>query len=421
MTQAREVDLKGWIVILTSTVGVAVSVIPVSILSMGVFMKPLNQVYGWGRGELSLALTIISLAMAVSLPIAGRLIDNRGVKVPMIISLILYGAGVAAAPMLLQNFGLAGFYGLALWVGIAGAPSSTVCYVKVLSRWFKRSRGLAMGFAMSGIALGGAITPLIAATLIESHGWQAGFYGLALLPLVIGMIVALTLREAPPSESNGEQIAAILPGMTMAEAMRTPIFWTLLLLFLIAATAIHGIQIHLAPLLSDLGLTPDRAALSVSYMFGVSVVFRLLAGYMFDKMFAPYVGALCFACAAIGTAMLFTISAPAGFVVAVALLGVGSGAESDLMGYLVSRYFGLRAYAAIFGWVFGALMVGSAIGPLLLGIGYDASGSYMTSLIWCTVGLVLTGIMLVLLPRYPEFDTRDRPSGIAPAAVPATH
>ena len=375
MVKTNETDLRGWILILSCTLGVAVCVIPVTILSLGVFMVPLGEAFAFGRGDISLFLTILSIAMAVALPFAGKLIDAYGVKVPAVASFALYGLGVAAIPYAIESFGLSGFYALAFWLGVTGAPSSTVAFVKVLSGWFDKSRGLAMGFAMSGIALGGAIAPFYAATMIEAFGWQSGFYGLAVLPLVIGIAVTFALREPPHLSASADR--AGISGLTQAEALKTPIFWMLLFLFLAAATAIHGIQIHLAPLLSDSGLTAERAALGVSFMFGAS--------------------------------------APAGFIVAVALLGVGAGAESDLMGYLVSRYFGLKEFGAIFGWIFGSLMVGSAIGPFLLGVSYDATGSYSSALLWSVAGLLVTTVMLAVLPRFPQFDTN-----LAPAPSPAT-
>ncbi len=417
MVKTRETDFHGWTQIIASTVGVAVCVIPITILSLGVFMVPLGDAYGFGRGDISLALTILSFAMAAALPVAGRLIDAYGVKIPMIASYLIYGGGVAAIPFAIENFGLPGFYALALLLGVAGAPSSTVAFVKVLSGWFDKSRGLAMGFAMSGIALGGAIAPFYAATLIEAFDWQTGFYGLALLPLVVGLITSFVLQEPPHLAPTADRSG--ITGMTQAEALKTKVFWMLLFLFLVAATAIHGIQIHLAPLLQDNGLTPERAALGVSFMFGISVGARLLAGYLFDKVFAPWIGALCFFSAAIGAALLFGTSAPAGMIIAVALLGVGAGAESDLMGYLVSRYFGLKAFGAIFGWIFGSLMVGSAIGPFLLGESYDATGSYVTALIWCAGGLVVTTVMLAILPRFPEFEKIAEPAKAEPKDSPA--
>lgn len=391
--------------ILACTLGMGVSVIPISILSMGVFIKPMSASLGWGRGELSLALTILSLSMAVALPLAGRLIDKFGVRIPLVASLFLYGGGVAATPTVIGTTGLTGFYAIALWLGIMGAPSSTIGYIKIISGWFNRSRGLAMGFVMSGIAFGGAVGPMIAINLIESFGWEAGFYGLALLPLIVGNAVALVLREPPHMEHPASREG--ISGLSLAQALRTRVFWLLMVLLLVAATAIHGIQIHLAPLLSDSGLSPERAAMGVSFMFIVSLCTRLFAGYMFDRLFAPLVGATCFFCTAIGVGLLLATQSSGGLVISIALLGIGAGAESDLMGYLVSRYFGLKAFGAIFGWIFGALMVGSAIGPLLLGAGHDMFGSYAPSLVWCAVGLVAGTVILASLPGFPQFANQS--------------
>jgi MFS family permease len=408
-TTTQEIDAKGWLLIAASTLGVAVCVIPVSILSLGVFIKPLGAEFGWGRGDVTLALTILSLAMAVALPLSGRIIDSFGVKRPVVVSLVLYGGGVAFTPTAIDLWGLHGLYAMAAWVGITGSPSSSVAYVKILSGWFDRSRGLALGFAMSGVALGGALGPFIAASIIAASGWRAGFHGLALLPIVIGLPVALYIREAPAADlARREKSTATLPGMTQREAGRSRIFWVLLLLFLVAATAIHGVQIHLAPLLSDRGLDPRYAALGVTFMFSISVVVRLIAGYLFDRMFAPWVGAVCFFGACVGTAMLVPAAAsPMVYLIGVALLGIGAGAESDLLGMLVSRYFGLRSFGTIYGSIFSAFMVGSALGPFLLGVGFDTTGNYATALAWCSGGLALTTLMLIALPRFPVWGARD--------------
>lgn len=400
-----EIDRKGWLLIAGCILGVAVCVIPVSILSLGVFMKPLGDEFGWGRAEISFALTILSLGMAGSLPISGRLIDRFGVRVPLLASLLLYGGGILALPTLIDSFGLTAFYLVALWLGVTGAPSSSVAYVNVLSGWFDKSRGLALGFAMSGIAVGGATSPVLAATLIENFDWRAGFYGLAMLPLLLGIPIGLFLVEAPAARaarSTGE--ASLLPGITATQAARTRIFWVLFALFLIAATAIHGIQIHLAPLLSDRGLAPDKAALGMTFMFGISAVVRIIAGYSFDRMFAPWVGAFCFFSACLGAALLIPDSSPLVYLFAVALLGIGAGAESDLLAMLVSRYFGLRSFGTIYGWICAAFMAGSALGPWFLGIGFDFTGSYASSLIWCAVGLAITTLMLIALPRFPSWE-----------------
>jgi len=396
-------ELKNWPLVVGATLGVAVSAIPVVILSLGVFIKPLGAEFGWGRGQVSLFLTILSLAMAVALPVAGRLIDRFGVRPILVVSLLLYAAALMAVPTFIQQWGLEGFYLVGLIIGVVSAGSSAVAYIKVLSAWFNTNRGVALGFAMSGVALGGAVTPMIASQMIQAQGWAAGFYALGLLPLIIGLPIALLVMREPlvAAPRAGETLSSGHLGMTMGEALRSGIFWTLLLMFLIAATAIHGIQIHLSPMLSDRGLSVEASVRAVSFMFVVSVVARIAVGFMLDKIFAPYIGALCFALACVGAALLAPDSTTFTYYVAAALLGVGAGGETDLLGFLVGRYFGLKSFGAIYGWIFGAFMAGSALGPLVLGTVYDWTGSYQSALIACAVGLGITAVMMVRLPRFP--------------------
>ena len=413
-------EWRNWPQVVFATLGVAVSAVPVVILSFGVFIKPLGQIYGWGRGEISLALTILSFSMAASLPLAGRLIDRFGVKRVLVASLLVYTAALFAVPTFIETGGLWGLYAAMLVIGVVGAGSSAIAYIKVLSAWFDKSRGVVLGLAMSGVALGAAITPAVASALIQSRGWAAGFYGLALLPLVVALPIAVFgLREAPvPTSGTGARAGSAVLGMTAPEALRSGIFWSLFLLFLIAATAIHGIQIHLSPMLTDRGLSIDASVAAVSFMFIVSLVTRIGVGFLLDKLFAPYVGALCFALAAIGAALLAPDSTTLAYFCAAALLGVGAGGETDLLGYLVGRYFGLRAFGQIYGWIFGAFMAGSAIGPYMLGAAFDRTGSYQPALIGCAVGLTVAGLILLRLPRYPASEG-SRAASDKPVAAPA--
>jgi len=141
-------------------------------------------------------------------------------------------------------------------------------------------------------------------------------------------------------------------------------------------------------------------------MFVFSVLTRLVAGYLFDRFFAPLVGAACFAAAAVG-AMALAIGDPTAVIVIAAaiFLGVGAGAESDLLALLVSRYFGMRAFGRIYGFLFASFMAGSALGPFVLGAAFDALDDYDLALYWCAGGLVVVAALLACLPRYPQAAT----------------
>jgi MFS family permease len=386
-------------VVFGSFLGVAVCSTPVAVLSLGAYIKPFNQTFGWGRGAVSLALTLILLVMAAATPFVGKLIDRLGVRPVLIASLASYGLAMAAIPSLVQLAGLPGLYvGYAL-VGILGAGSNTIAYSQILSGWFDRKRGAALGIGMSGFALGAAATPALTSVLIARYGWSAGFYGLALLPLVVGLPAAFWLiKEAP--QSDRPKIRAVADNTDVRAAIRTPAFWTLAAVFLLATTCINGIQIHLLPLTTDHGFGVQTGATAVAILFVASAVARAVAGFLLDMAFAPFVGAALLATACVGAFMLIFAPTLSVLYLAAALLGVGSGAETDLLGYLVSRYFPRQAFGAIYGMIFGAFMVGSAIGPSALGYCFDLTGSYNLALATTGAGLALACALLFTLPPF---------------------
>jgi MFS family permease len=144
------------------------------------------------------------------------------------------------------------------------------------------------------------------------------------------------------------------------------------------------------------------AALSLSLLNIVAIGARVGAGYLFDHTFAPRVAAYLFALPLVATLLLLNSQAPMAAYAAAVLLGFGIGAESDLLGYLISRYFGLRAYGEMFGWIFGAFMVGTAAGPYLFGLGYDAHGNYSLPLACAAGALAVVCVLLLSMPRYTD-------------------
>jgi predicted MFS family arabinose efflux permease len=307
--------------------------------------------------------------------------------------------------------GLPGLYAAYVLIGALSAGSNTVAYARLLTGWFSRSRGLALGIGMSGIPIGMAITSPLAQFLIEHSGWQSAFLGLAALPILVGLPVALfALHEAPkaaePQPSRFNVVPA--PGATRQQAMQGRGFWTLLVVFLLLATAMNGIELHIVPLLSDRGFPPMVAALALSLLNIVAIAARVGAGYLFDRTFAPRVAAFLFLLPLVATLLLLGTQAPLAAYGAAVLLGFGVGAESDLLGYLIARYFGVRAYGELFGWIFGAFMCGTAAGPYLFGLGYDAHGNYALPLTCAAAALAVVSVLLRSMPPYPDIPGPER-------------
>ena len=199
--------------------------------------------------------------------------------------------------------------------------------------------------------------------------------------------------------------------MTRRGAVRTKEFWMLMTIFFIVALTLHGLQIHLAPLLRDNGLSAGAAAGAAGLTGAVTFVSRIGVGYLLDKFFAPRVGFVVFLCPLIAMALVGHANTLGMALASATLLGVGSGAESDLMAYLVSRYFGIKCFAEIYGFIYGALMVGTAIGPYLWGLTFDQSHSYQPAL-WAALGGI--GVICLLLLRFRRFPDWDQKLVSAP-------
>lgn len=397
-----------WGMVLFAMAGTMCGTISVLLINTGIFMKPLSEAFGWNRAAITVSLSIGALTMAAANPFAGRLIDRYGVRHVLIVSQLVYGAIVALIPMLVAMMGI---YGLYLAFGVAsafGAGATAVPFVRLLSGWFSgpllKSRGFALGCAAAGVPLGASITGPLAILLTSHFGWQGGFYGISLLPLLIALPISiLYIREAPQDHAAVEH-DTVLPGLTLAEAARTAPFWMMIAMVLLISSCTQGLSIHITPFLSDSGLGPDGLA-SITALSGIlAIIARLLAGFLFDRFFAPHVAIGNFVLPMAAAVLMSTVAGLPAAIVGAVLLALGQGAESDFIGYIIGRYFGLRHYGRIFGTIYGTFMLGIAVGPFLFGMAYDAWGDYRVPFMIAAVGL---GALCILLGRLPRFTDEE--------------
>jgi MFS family permease len=159
----------------------------------------------------------------------------------------------------------------------------------------------------------------------------------------------------------------------------------------------NGCVVHLVPLLTDRGISAQSAAFVASIAGGAVLVGRVWTGYLLDRFFAPNVTMGFFLALAFGVFLLGTGATATTALFAAMLVGLGLGAEVDIIGYLVGRYFGLRAFGEIYGYLFAGFVLGAGLGPMLMGSGFDATGSYRWVLgAFVPIKLVATGLMTQL-------------------------
>ena len=402
----------------------ALSVAPIAILSLGLFMKPLSAEFGWERGDISLAITLTAFSVSLAMPVVGRLVDRFGPRRILYPSIVILGCVVASLYFLTDS--ILHLYISFVCIGIAGSGTGGVAYAKVVTNWFSRRRGLALGMTMAGVGLGNAVVAPYAQFLIELIGWRLAYVSLAVTMVVITIpLIWLLLKETPEEiglQADGEaqpvrQTDEVTPqayGLTAADARNTQTFWIMLIAFIAIGLGVNGLGIHLVPMLTDWGMAASTAALVFSVSGLCTIIGRIGAGYLADRFFAPYVAITFSACAVCSILLLLMgVVGPAAFLIGV-MLGLGSGGNPNIIAYLISRYFGTRSYGELYGFIYGIHIIGSGLSPLGLGLGYDMMGSY-TGVLLVYAGLIIMAAgMLLLLKDYPDWNREQEKSGLKP-------
>ena len=171
-------------------------------------------------------------------------------------------------------------------LGIVGNGTAHLVFSRPLSGWFHERRGAAFAFLMSGGAVGAMILPVIAQRLVDTVGWRTAFALLGTAVLVVGLPLAAYVREAP---SSAHSKAKGTEGVSAGGGLRSKIFWIIVTVLFFASLSQNGSITHLAALLTDRGLSTNRAAMAVSLLGGAILAGRVVTGWLLDRYFAPRV------------------------------------------------------------------------------------------------------------------------------------
>lgn len=392
----------GWMVLLGSTLAVSLGIPALPVYTNGVFVRPLEAEFGWARADISMAMTASILAVALVSPAMGVVVDRMGARRLAPLALVAMAVAYLALSHVQGDVRL--FIGLQVLLNLVGVGASPISMSRVINRWFHHAKGLALGLTMAGLGVTAAIGPGITAKLVEEIGWRHAYLALGSAPLLLaGPIAWLLAREDKPPVDATAAPTRHHTGVTVAEAMRTPVFWRLIVTFVLMATGVSGFVLHLAPMLQDQGLSPVSAARILATM-GVAVLAgRVATGFLVDHFFAPRVtamvmaigaaGALCLAFGGLGAAPLGALG-----------LGFALGAETDLVAYLAARYFGLREYGRVYGYLYCAFMTGSGVSALLIARLQAQTGGYLVPLCVCAGVLATAAALFLTAPPFPHLD-----------------
>ena len=373
----RAIKLRSpWWVAGGSTIGLIVGNGAIVLFTFGILIIPITMEFGWTRGGAGTAMFVSHVTAALATPFVGMLIDRFGIRKTSLSFITLFSLSIAAISLTPGSLPI--FFLLYAICGFFSAGQTPMPYAKAVSASFDLKRGFALGVAMTGVGIGTSLMPRWTQFLLDAYGWREAYIALGITTFVFAFpAVAFLVGQADRrllQDRSGHK--GTIPGFNAAKALRAPHFWAIGIAAFMFTFAVNGTIVHVVPLLMDRGMTPQIAA-SMMIGVGISTIFgRLISGYLLDRFFAPYVAAIFFTLPICGIVLLNSGVTEIAPLLAIICLGLGLGAEVDLIGFLVSRYFGLRDYGQIYGFVFALFALGSGTGPMALGFAYDVLGSY---------------------------------------------
>lgn len=383
-----------WLTVLAAAVGSCLSIPVYNFYLFGLFIKPLSAEYGWSRGQIALALSVVAYTTMLAAPVVGAVIDRAGPKRVIVASIVGLAAAVGSLRWLSPN--PVALYAHHVAIALFGLGTLPITYTGVVIAFFERQRGLALGLTLAGVGVGGAIMPGLIQGVINAYGWRTGYIAISVLMLGVALPMVLLLLREPPRRAVNDPVVA---GLTFREAVRGRVFWLLASILLVLGITSAGFTTHLAALMSDQGLGAAGIAQAFLVLGIALIIGRVGAGFLLDHYNPAAIACLVMAAATCGLLIVATFHLTLPVFCGVVLVGFGIGSEFDFLSFFIGRLLGMRAYGVIYGTIYSAFMVGSGLGSPLVGYGFDTFGSYGTPLLLLAAAQGLAALLFLGLNR----------------------
>ena len=399
----------GWWILAGSVVAMALGS-GVSFWSFGLYIEPLETEFGWSRTEVSLGFSVSLLFSGLAGPLVGRWVDARGPRSAIIVGATLTGATYL---LLATTSELWQWYAYQSINAVFRQLMFFIPFQALISRWFDRRRGIALGVLGTGFSLGGFVVVPLMRVVIDEYGWDGSFIFSGIVTVAVLVPMGLLLvRNSPadigatvdgePPARDGSHQPRVMTGLTLGQALRTPFFWVLSLAMMLFFYGVFGWLVHMVPFYESVGISRGVAAALVSGAAGFGILSRLVFGALADRIpriEKAAVVLVAFLMAAM-TALLLD-SGTAGIAVFLVFWIVGSGGGPLLEPLLLPRAFGLAHFGAILGTFAVIETIGLIASPVIAGAIFDSTGSYDWVLVMLFAAFAGSAVLLYIASRLP--------------------
>ena len=370
---------------------------------------------------------LVGLPLALTSPLLGRFIDERGARLAMLLGVPLIGG-----TFLLEAFMTEIWH---LWVAqgllITGQSAAFLGTGKLVGLWFDTDRGRMMGIALAGNNAGGVIMAPMSAIFIDAFGWRTTVFvfGVAIIA-VNSLLIWLWVRDKPEdviaearrvgrereaqtaeallaattsgsSADAGDTRPATSQGVTWQQSLRMPAFWLLTVAFVATFASIFAVLNQLGKHLEIVGISTATAGGALGLLGAFGFMGKLIFGFASERFPSRYGFAAVCVLQMCGIVILLLLRTPGELWLLwpfVAVYGVGFGAVGALMPLVVADTFGLYAYATIFGAQQLILRIVNGGLPPVVGWSVDYTGTYEAAFV-ATIFALLVGAVAVVFAR----------------------
>jgi len=391
-----------------------------------VFLLPLESEFGWPRAAITSVYSTYMVVHGLSAPVVGMLFDRLGPRILYAAGLLSLGGGYYLASRLDAVWQFHVCVGVLGGVGVAAlgmVPASAL-----VSRWFRRRIGTAMGVTYAGLGTG--VIAVVPATqwLIEREGWRAGYEMLgttmlALLPLLL-VLPWRRFSAGHPALAREREVRSAGGGWTLAMALRSSAFWGLFAVFFFTAVAIYATILQAVAYLVEIGFAPLEAATAFGFVGSLSVAGMIASGWLTDRAGRRRTVTVTFGLTIGGIALLYLLGHFPHYWLLVAFIlcfGLSQGSRGPVISTLCAEIFAGGGIGAIYGAVTMGMGLGAGLGSWVSGWLRDLTGGYTAGFAFAAVAAALGLAQFWLVPalaRAGQAHAARRPA-LEPRPAPA--
>ncbi|MFC1916206.1 MFS transporter [Chloroflexota bacterium] len=402
----------GWVV--AGTFAVIGTTILGTRVSFGVFFKSIESEFSLTRAATSTVVSMYMLFGCVFAFLGGWALDRYGPRIVTLFTGLFTGLSLVLTSQTSSPWQLFITYSLLLAIG--SAPLYVVI-TSVISRWFDKKRGVALGIGLSGGGLGMIFLPPFATFLISNFDWRMAYIIIGVITWLIVIPLSRLLRKDPheigtlpdgvkKDSVNGrrqkpkiEEVGIQQTSLSLSQAFRTRSFWLFICVWLLQGSSVFLISTHLVPHATDIGISAVEAATILSLVGFISIPARLIVGAVSDRIDRKVTAMICALLQAGATAWLIWAQELWMFYLFALVFGFAFGGFPIAIGAMAGGTFGLDKLGIILGLLIVGYNIGGAIGPFIGGLIFDVSQSYFLAFSWGAAVMLLATLLIALIRR----------------------